>query len=218
MDPDQSSDQGSLSSKPIPRLQSVSTYLHGLFCERLVVLNAALTLRRCLTTQEVLRPNENGPRLRVHDDRTLDISYASSEALKTSTQAKFHTYAELYGRARQYKSIDEFKQALAGLADSVARIQHNGGQVVFLRLPASGARLELEETAFPSSIYFGALASATDAHWIDFRDLASDGGFDCPDESHLSLQGARIFTKRLVERLRVCASLAEQPNAVGRLE
>jgi hypothetical protein len=102
----------------------------------LVVLNPAVTLRQWITAQGVVRPKTEGPCLRVHADRTLDITYASPDSLKTSTDGRLRYYAELYGKAKRYQSIDEFKHAVAGVADSVARIQRNGGQVVFLRLPA----------------------------------------------------------------------------------
>ena len=212
MAPEHDNDQVSFTRRSVRKADALSTYLHGVLCERMVVLNADLTLRQCMSAQDGPRPNEDGRRHHTHADRTLDIDYTSPEALKAATESRLRTYAEIYARERRYKSIDEFKQAVAGVADSVARIRRNGGHVVFLRLPASGARLELEESAFPSSVYFGALASVTAAPWIDFRDLSRDGDLDCPDESHLSLQGARIFTIRLVERLRLSAPLKEESN------
>ncbi|HEV8071659.1 MAG TPA: hypothetical protein VGP76_28345 [Planctomycetaceae bacterium] len=207
MAPEHDNDQVSFARRSVRKADALSTYLHGVLCERLVVLNADLTLRQCMSAQDGPRSNKDGRRHHTHADRTLDIDYTSPEGLKAATESRLRTYAEMYARERRYKSIDEFKLAIAGVADSVARIRRNGGQVVFLRLPASGARLELEESAFPSSVYFGALASVTAAPWIDFRDLSRDGDLDCPDESHLSLQAARIFTIRLVERLRLSALL-----------
>jgi hypothetical protein len=210
MDSEQEHDQVSLNRMPIPQALSLNTYLRCLLCDRLVVLNSALTFRQCIAAHGVLRPNNSGPRLRVHADRTLDVGYTSAEALKATTEAKLQSYAEMYARAKRYENIDEFKQAVANVGESVARIRHNGGQVVFLRLPASGARLKLEESAFPSATYFGALASVTAAPWIDFRELSRYGDFDCQDESHLSPQGARIFTARLVEELRLRALLGQR--------
>jgi hypothetical protein len=202
MDRNQRSEQSSFVRVPFDNVQAPSAYFLGLLSERLVVLNPAVSLRRCVTAQGVLRPKPDGPQLRVHADRTLDITYASPQSLKTSTELRQLYYADLYAKLKHYTSIDEFKQAVASVADSVARIQRNGGQVVFLRLPAAGARLELEESTFLSAPYFGALADVTSAPWIDFRNLARKEAFDCPDESHLSLNGARTFTTRLVDDLR----------------
>ncbi|HXY33115.1 MAG TPA: hypothetical protein VEI07_02745, partial [Planctomycetaceae bacterium] len=201
MDPELNRDQSEPARQTVAQSRSLNTYVHSLLCDRFVVLNSALTLREVLAAQGDLRPKPNGPRFRVYADRTLEVSYASPEALKRTTKAKLKSYEELYARAKRYKSVDEFKQAVAGIAEFVARIQHNGGQVVFLRLPASGARLALEESAFPSSIYFSALASVTSAPWIDFRDLPYADDFECPDESHLSFSGAEVFTKSLVAEL-----------------
>jgi hypothetical protein len=209
MDPQQSSEQSPFVRLPINRVESLGAYFQGLLSERVVALNPAVTLRQCVAAQGVLRPKSDGPSLRVHADRTLDIAYASSESLKKSTDSRLRYYADLYSKAKRYPNIDEFKQAVAGVADSVARIHRNGGQVVFLRLPASGARLQLEESAFPAPIYFGALASVTSAPWIDFRELLGNEAFDCPDESHLSLHRAQVFTAQLIDHLRLRALLSQ---------
>jgi hypothetical protein len=210
MEPQQDSEGLAVAGAEIAKIPSINAYMGDLLCDRLVVLNPVLTLRRCLTAPGELRPKTNGARQRVHADRGLDVTYASAEAIQATIEAKRQTYDELYAQARRYKNIEEFKQAIASVADSVARIQRNGGQVVFLRLPAAGARLKLEESAFPSALYFEALASVTGAPWIDCRDLSRNGKFDCPDESHLSPEGARVFTDRLVERLRSQSLLGQR--------
>ncbi len=215
MDRNQRSEQSSFVRVPFDNMQAPSAFLQALLGERLVLLNPAVNLRRCVnlragvTAQGLLRPKSEGPLLRVHPDRTLDITYASPESLKTSTELRHLYYVDLYAKLKRYKNIEEFKQAVASVADSVGRIQRNGGQVVFLRLPAAGARLELEESTFPSATYFSAFAEVTSAPWIDFRNLSGKEEFDCPDESHLSLSGARAFTKRLVDDLRRRALVIE---------
>jgi hypothetical protein len=210
MDPEPAADRLSTAGATIAKISSTNTYLHDLLCERFVVLNPILTLRRCVTAPDDLRPKSDRASQRVYADRGLEVTYVSARALQTTIAAKLQTYEELYAQARRYKNMEEFKHVIASVADSVARIQHNGGQVVFLRLPSAGARLKLEESAFPSSVYFDALASATGAPWIDFRDLSENGKFDCPDESHLSPQGARAFTARLVERLQAQSLVGQQ--------
>jgi hypothetical protein len=202
MAPEQGREQVAMARSPNPAAHAFNTYLHSLLCDRLVVLNSALSIGKWFAQRDSFRPESVGPRLRIHADRTLEISYPTDKALKTIRENRFRDYACRYAKAHRYKNMDDFREAIRDVAGSVARIQRNGGQVVFLRLPAAGARLQLEESTYPSSVYFGALAETTSAPWIDFRELSHEGDLDCPDESHLSADSALVFTSRLVERLR----------------
>jgi hypothetical protein len=201
MDPDQPAEQSGFDRVKIDNIHPLGAYLRGRLSERLAMLNPAVTLRQCITHTSFQTTISDGPHFRIYADRTLDITYASPESLKKSTDGGQRYYAELYAKAKRYPTIDDFKRAVANVAESVRRIQQNGGQVVFLRMPSTGARLQLEESAFPSRLYFPALASVTSAPWIDFRDLSGAEPLDCPDESHLSPGAARVFTARLVETL-----------------
>src|ERR1700722_537365 len=183
MAPEQGREQVAMAHRPNTAARTFNTYLRSLLCDRLVVFNSALSIRKWLAQSDSFRPESIGPRLRVHADRTLEISYPTDEALKTTRENRFRDYAGRYSAARRYKTMDDFREAIRDVADSVARIQRNGGKVVFLRLPAAGARLELEESTYPSAVYFGALAETTSAPWIDFRELSHEGDLDCPDES-----------------------------------
>ncbi len=200
--PEQGREQVTMAHRQNAAAHTFNTYLRSLLCDRLVVLNSALSIRKWFARRNSFRPESVGPRLRVHADRTLEISYPTDEALKSIRENRFRDYAGRYAKARRYKNMDEFREAIRDVADSVARIQHNGGKVVFLRLPATGARLQLEEATYPSALYFGVLAERTSAPWIDFRELSHENDLDCPDESHLSADSALVFTSRLVERLR----------------
>jgi hypothetical protein len=202
MAPEQGREQVAMARRPNTTAHTLNTYLRSLLCDRLVVLNSALSVRNWFARRDSFRPESVGPRLRVHADRTLEISYPTDEALKTIRENRFRDYAGRYSKARRYKNMDEFREAIRDVADSVARIKQNGGKVVFLRLPAAGARLQLEEATYPSALYFGVLAETTSAPWIDFRELSHEDDLDCPDESHLSADSAPVFTSRLVERLR----------------
>jgi hypothetical protein len=110
-------------------------------------------------------------------------------------------YATRLKQTKRYKNVDAFKENVAPLGEVVSRIVHNGGHVVFLRLPAAGPRLQMEETAFPTAVYFNALAQATSAEWIDFRSLSHYQDFDCPDGSHLSPRGSQRLSRSLVAEL-----------------
>jgi len=172
-------------------------------CDRFAVLNPAVTLRKCLALHTEREAKEEPLRLLVHADRALEVGYSSPESMRSQREVRLRDYAGRYQTARHYKDIADFKQSVASVAESVARIRQNGGQVIFLRLPSSGARHALEEAEFSSKLYFDAFASATAAPWFGPSDLAPEGDLDCPDESHLSADAARLWTIRLFEALRV---------------
>jgi hypothetical protein len=201
MDAEQGEAQIALARRPVTRVQTLDTYLRALVCDRLAVLNPAVALRNCLPRHSV-GEEENPLRLHVHADRALEVGYSSQETMRTQKEVRLRDYAGRYQSARHYRDIADFKQSVAPVAESVARIRKNGGQVIFLRLPSSGARHELEESEFSSKLYFDALSSATAAPWFGPGDLAPEGDLDCPDESHLSAAAARLWTTRLFDLLR----------------
>jgi hypothetical protein len=203
MDPEQGEAQVALAHRPITRVQALDTYLRALVCDRFAVLNSSVALRKCLTLHNESDEKDDPLRLRVHADRALDVGYSSRETMQTQRDVRLRDYAGRYHSARRYKNISEFKQTVGPVAQSVARIRKNGGQVIFLRLPSSGARHELEESEFSSKLYFDALATATSAPWFGPTELSHDGDLDCPDESHLSPNAARLLTTRLFEALRL---------------
>jgi hypothetical protein len=89
------------------------------------------------------------------------------------------------------------------LIDSmVAEIRARGGDVVFLRMPSSGARFSLEEEFHSKAQYWERFAAATKARCLHFRDVPTLRDFKCPDESHLDWSMARPFTIALVAELR----------------
>jgi hypothetical protein len=176
---------------------ALDAYLHCLLCDRLLVLNSSFSLRSCLGTTR--SPNRF---FRVHADRSLEFDeVANREEHRANWEKHRERFVARLQRARKYKNIEEFRENIAPLEAVVTRIVRNGGRVVFVRLPATGERLLIEESAFPAPLYFNALSKVMSADWIDFRDLVDQELFDCPDGSHLSPRGARSFSRSLCSEL-----------------
>ena len=182
-----------------------SAYFQGLLSERVVALNPARhfkTMRR--RPKAFCGPKSEGPRLRVHANRTLDIAYASSESLKTSTDSRLRYYTDLYSKAKRYANIDEFKQAVASVADSVARIHRNGGQVVFLRLPASVRDWSSKNRPFLAALFrrFGPRHVGS----LDrLSGISRATRHSIAPTSHIVSALGPAFTARLVDELRLRA-------------
>jgi hypothetical protein len=185
---------------PISSSTALGAYLYSLLCDRFLVPNASLSLRSCLGATE---PHfaEKDERFRGHADRSEDFCETSAQLPAEVQQERLRKFENQLAQVRKYKNLDEFKQQVEPLASAITRIVRNGGRVVFVRFPAAGQRLQLEESAFPAATYFNAVAQLTSADWIDFRSLLHHEDFECPDGSHLSPRGARNFSESLADEL-----------------
>ena len=82
--------------------------------------------------------------------------------------------------------------------NAVRRIRARGGQVIFVRFPASGGVLQQENHDFPRAETWDALLAVTGAPGIHFEDHAELASFSCPEWSHLSGPDSTEFTRRLM--------------------
>jgi hypothetical protein len=97
---------------------------------------------------------------------------------------------------------EQLLRNLETIDDMVSRIERRGGHVAFVRFPASGAVLAVEEQVFPRAETWDVLAVHTHAVSIHFADYPALSGFTCPDGSHLDRREAVRFTRVLAEILK----------------
>lgn len=84
---------------------------------------------------------------------------------------------------------------------AVDKIRARGGQVLFVRTPSSGGFLMGEKMGFPREKYWDRLLGVTQCPGIHFADYPAIDHFDCPENSHLSLSQAVVFTKNFIKIL-----------------
>ena len=94
--------------------------------------------------------------------------------------------------------INVFKE----LKDNIDKIKAKGGQVLFVRTPASGPYQETEDFVFPREKYWDAMLQYTNAPGIHFKDYPETANYICPEWSHLSLNDAIDYTKHFVKQLK----------------
>jgi hypothetical protein len=95
----------------------------------------------------------------------------------------------------------EFQERLASLDADVRKIRQRGGDVVFIRMPSSGAIRDLEAAAWPRERYWDVLAGSVSASAIHFEYFDGLRDFQCADGSHLDVDQAREFTLQLLKLL-----------------
>jgi len=98
-------------------------------------------------------------------------------------------------------SPGEFQERLTSLNADVRKIRQRGGDVVFIRMPSSGAIRDLEADAWPRERYWDVLAGTVSAKAIHFEDFDGLRDFQCADGSHLDVDQAREFTLQLLKLL-----------------
>ena len=84
---------------------------------------------------------------------------------------------------------------------AVDKIQARGGQVFFVRTPSSGGAEIGETMVFPREKYWDKLLAVTKCPGLHYADYPAIDHFICPENSHLSLTDAKIFTINFIKIL-----------------
>ena len=133
-------------------------------------------------------------------DRHIEIDYSrvlDIEAVRESNLDKIRRTYE----TRNF-DVDAWTDRLKKLEAVCNQIKTSGGQVVLLRMPTSGPRVELDAIAYPRSEYWDELpTSVPSAVCVHSFDEPSLSRFECGDMSHLGRNDAREFTASLVDVL-----------------
>ncbi|HKH61418.1 MAG TPA: hypothetical protein VKA49_11335 [Flavitalea sp.] len=90
---------------------------------------------------------------------------------------------------------------IQSIKNDVTRIRARGGQIVFVRTPASGPLKMGEEMGFPRKNYWDRILNETGSVGIHYLDYPSLDHFVCPEFSHLSPKDAGVFTQHLIRIL-----------------
>ncbi len=84
---------------------------------------------------------------------------------------------------------------------AVDKIKARGGQVLFVRTPSSGGFKMGELKFFAREKYWDRLLAFTNCPGIHYADYPAIDHFICPEDSHLSLSDASVFTKNIIKIL-----------------
>ena len=95
-------------------------------------------------------------------------------------------------------------RASARVANDVAKIRARGGDVVFIRFPASGPVYWSESRGFPRSLCWEPLLARTGATGVNFADYPQLEGYNLPEWSHMSATDAPRFTRALATLIVRC--------------
>lgn len=173
----------------------------GAYCQDSLSFNSRKTgvmdaLRGLIENNRLPPPSH----VRMRKDRTLAIDFAAIEGLQRRNAIDEATYRRRY-RFAHHPTADDLREELSEIDQFVGRIQARGGQVVFVRMPSSGGRLQIEEEYHPKVRYWDRFATMSRGVFIHAADLTNARGLTCPDNSHLDSDDALRFTDALVDDL-----------------
>lgn len=149
--------------------------------------------------QNIVRPDKvlwgilNGEigkdsQLKMLPDRRVLADYSGYN--KKTVKRKVASFPET-----EPKITADFKKGVRELQMIVKKIQRNGGRVILLRLPSSGAVWEAEQREKPREIFWKYLEDNTSAECIHFADYSSLAEYNLPDGSHMDYRDASGFTR-----------------------
>jgi len=97
--------------------------------------------------------------------------------------------------------VDPAPAIMQRVIAAMGKIKSRGGEIVFVRPPASGPMEIGEERGFPRTKYWEPLLAATQCKGIHFADDPATAQLICPEWSHLSPSDAKVYTRALIRLL-----------------
>jgi hypothetical protein len=122
----------------------------------------------------------------------------------TSISNKVISIWQMFGRANTEPPISgkTLDSLLTAVKVSVDKIKARGGKVIFVRPPSTGGYRAAEKKFYPREAYWDKLLTTTGTDGIYFEDYPVLAKLNCPEESHLNLRDAKVFTNEIIRILK----------------
>lgn len=136
---------------------------------------------------------------RTTADRQAKMSpkFLADTTLQNKVKAVWSTFAEK-GKSMPPLPDTAITATLYRAKALTDKIKARGGQVLFVRTPASGPMKVGENMGFPREKFWDPLLYVTECPGIHFMDYPAIAHFECPEWSHLSPQDAVVFTRHFI--------------------
>jgi hypothetical protein len=128
-------------------------------------------------------------------DRSVQADYR----FKNASARRQRNEEQMRGRRLWKKGSAARRRHAMLLEPSVRAIRARGGEVVFVRMPMSGALERASDRSYPRAKYWDRFAAATSARTIHYLDHPGLGGIPLPDDSHMDMRDAPRFTRALAD-------------------
>jgi hypothetical protein len=120
---------------------------------------------------------------------------ASPALQQVQLEARAKGLANVKIKRVEGKQLEVF---LKEIKKSIDKIRSRGGEIIFIRQPSDGASLEREKALCPREEYWDRLLEFTQTKGYYFSDYKELTQFKCVDQSHLSPDDAKAYTRELI--------------------
>jgi len=183
-----------------------------LFLEsRLVILNSLFRLTNILKGQVPAAPKHLSV---FRADRFRPLLFEKRTSAKNIADIR-ENRIEIINRFVYDTGPEQIERFINELAPGVEALRSRGGKLIFIRLPTKDAHWQKDQENFPRTQWWDVIIKKLDVPGIHFRDYPELAKFDCPDTSHLSTNGAGVFTRYLAKILKPYITGAQAATPPG---
>ena len=176
--------------------RQLATFVQSRCCFR----NPQVSLKRILASAATSRTLPRPFYVMTHPDRSRTADYSLTDPDQLTPN--WVTGKSVPGtRQADAVSVQRFKKAIGSWRPAVERLKKRGGRLIFVRMPTSETRYQIEEQRWPRDQYWNRIDELTGATTVHFDDYVAMKQFHCPDSSHLDGGDAPAFTVALIQTL-----------------
>jgi hypothetical protein len=180
-----------------PWISPIEGWLRLQAQQRTVLVQPTLELRSVVASALAGGGLPKPPYLRLREDRFMQAHYSWVDP------RKFRSGLLARVRRESHPPTEADLTALfARIRKYCERLEERGGSVTFLRMISSGAVLKLEDELFPREEFWDRMLRELGRPGIYFDEIPGADGLTCPDDSHLDVRDASVFSAQLGRLLR----------------
>ncbi|HVY27447.1 MAG TPA: hypothetical protein VHB79_12905 [Polyangiaceae bacterium] len=179
-----------------PAVAAWEGQLRGFAQSHLVILSSGLNTVELIERLAKKRGFPTPPYATFRSDRFRDADYS-----KVDTKAMLQHWTSGFAKGVNPPSAKDEAALYSAIGNWVRQIERRGGTVIFVRMISSYSVLELEERNLPNVRYWRRFLEQAHVRGIHFSEIPGIEALRCPEGSHLSGDGARLFSRALGREL-----------------
>jgi len=177
-------------------VRKILALIRAFFQSRFVVFGAGVSVMNFWLKIVKEKGLPTPPYDEIHQDRSYfvhydTVDYTKMRAYRMNSTKKWAGKKEIIPPELWYEKVGKW----IDLNDEFIR---RNGRVIFVRLPVSKDRFELENSKMPKADYWDKFGSTPGVNTIHFHDYPELSSVEVPDSSHLGKKERKHFTHALL--------------------
>lgn len=140
------------------------------------------------------------PKPPFHQFQYTSLDRNTKLSQRTATDTAFaNTVIKVWGFFGKISPPPDKESTMAFFLEDVKKFREKGGTMILVRCPSSGGFRFGENMVVPRKEYWDELVKQSQLASVHFEDYPAISQFNCPEESHLRVEDAEIFTTELIK-------------------